>query len=68
VPFLLSGEVTVMNLDQRTQQDRDRERQPLHCRGCPWGKWTGTKQTCLRLECVRREMDPTSDQKVVPRN
>ncbi|WP_438448250.1 hypothetical protein [Gorillibacterium sp. sgz5001074] len=44
-----------MNLDQRIQRDRDRERQPLLCRGCPFGTWTGTKQTCIRLECVKEQ-------------
>lgn len=22
-----------------------------HCKGCAWGRWTGTSYTCIRGEC-----------------
>lgn len=29
-------------------------KQPELCKGCEWGTWTGTKQTCLRLKCQKQ--------------
>lgn len=28
-------------------------KQPDKCKGCVWGKWTGTKQTCFWLKCKK---------------
>lgn len=27
--------------------------QPDKCKNCVWGKWTGTKQTCLTPRCIK---------------
>lgn len=27
--------------------------QPDKCKGCVWGRWTGTKQVCGRVICQR---------------
>lgn len=27
--------------------------QPLKCKGCIWGGWTGTRQFCSKQRCVK---------------
>jgi len=36
--------------------------QPDKCRGCIWGDWRETKQTCLWQECIK-EGDHAKDAK-----
>lgn len=44
--------------DVRDFHDRDKHTQPKNCTGCVWGRWSATKQYCMRIQCVK-ETEPT---------
>lgn len=44
--------------DVMSFHDRDKHTQPKECIGCVWGRWSATKQYCMRIQCVK-ETEPT---------
>ena len=43
------------NIDMSKHDDDIKYEQPEGCKGCVWGKWEGTKQTCLIPRCWKGE-------------
>ncbi|MET3828620.1 hypothetical protein ABIC86_000080 [Paenibacillus sp. DS2363] len=34
------------------------DKQPVQCRGCGWGTWTGVNQLCIIPRCWKKDHDP----------
>ncbi|AKG36108.1 hypothetical protein VK70_17360 [Paenibacillus durus ATCC 35681] len=50
--YFLLGELF---LKQQQQRFKDPPRQPIRCKGCYWGEWTGTKQFCSKQKCQKEK-------------
>ncbi|EFM10155.1 hypothetical protein PaecuDRAFT_3114 [Paenibacillus curdlanolyticus YK9] len=38
---------------KKYQLEREQPKQPDHCKGCIWGRWTGAKQVCSVPRCFK---------------
>ncbi|MDT8980002.1 hypothetical protein RQP50_27610 [Paenibacillus sp. chi10] len=41
-------------MKKKKKRFRDPPKQPVKCKGCVWGDWTGTKQFCMMPTCTKK--------------